>query len=204
MKNLSTRVLCTLAALAGAVAASPALATCSTEPYLGSICITAATYCPTNYLDANGQTMAIAQNSALFSLLGTTYGGNGVTTFQLPNLQSRLPLGIGQGAGLSPVQQGEVSGQESVTLSTAQLPAHSHTAQLHGLAAAGNTDSPAGAVPAQLSRSNNYSNAAANTAMGASAITVGSTGSNQPVALRNPYLGLRYCIAIQGLYPSRP
>lgn len=190
--------------LVAALLAGPAQATCSAEPMIGSICITAANFCPRNYADAAGQTMSIAQNTALFSLLGTTYGGDGRTTFNLPDLRGRAPIGDAQGPGLSNIQLGEASGTESVQLSVAQLPAHTHSAQLKGTAANGNTDSPANAVAARLPRSNNYSSGAADVNMGASAINVGSSGNGQPVSIRNPYLGLRYCIALYGIYPSRP
>ena len=171
---------------------------------LASICITAANFCPRGYLQASGQMLPIQIYSAVFSLLGTTYGGNGVTTFALPNLQGRAPVGAGQGQGLNPVQLGEVGGQEQVSIQPNQMPAHTHSVQLRGTAAAGNTDSPVGAVPAKLARSNVYSNAAATDNMGGSAVTVGSAGGNQPLAIRNPYLGLTYCIAVEGIYPSRP
>ncbi len=196
-----------LARAAGLLAMSllggAAHATCSAEPYMASICITAATYCPRGYLETNGQILSIAQNSALFSLVGTTYGGNGTTTFGIPNIQSRVPVHVGQGGGLSPIVLGQLGGVEAVTLTTQQMPQHTHTATLNGLAGAGNVDMPTGAVPAQLARSNVYSNQAANTAMGASAISVGPAGNSQPVSVRDPYIGLRYCIAVQGLYPPR-
>lgn len=201
--SLNTRIAATALATAAGLLAGPVQATCSGEPMLASICITAANFCPRGYADANGQILAISQNAALFSLLGTQYGGNGQTTFALPNLQGRVPVGVGQGTGLAPIQQGEVAGAESVQLSVAQLPAHSHTAQLKGTASNGTVDSPSGAVPARLPRSNNYGTGTADANMGASAISVGTTGSGQPVAIRNPYLGLRYCIALQGIYPSR-
>lgn len=186
------------------VASAPAQATCSAEPFLGSVCMTAASFCPRGYQEAAGQLLSIAQNTAVFSLLGTTYGGNGQTTFALPDLRGRAPIGQGQGPGLSSVVQGEVSGTEQVTLTVAQMPAHSHSAQLKGTASAGTTDSPAGAVPARLARANSYSGGAADAAMGASALAVGVSGGNQPVPIRNPYIGLRYCIAMEGIFPSRP
>jgi microcystin-dependent protein len=191
------------ASLVGAFACSPASATCSTEPMLGSICIVAYNFCPHGYADAAGQLLAISTNTALFSLLGTQFGGNGQTTFALPDLRGRAPVGVGQGPGLSPIVEGQQAGQENVTLSAAQMPAHTHTAQLRGTASNGNTDSPAGAVPAKLPRYNTYSNGAADAAMGASALTIATAGGGQPVSVRDPYLGLRYCIAMQGIYPSR-
>ncbi len=190
-----------LGLLAGA---APAQA-CSLEPMLGSICLVPYNFCPRGFTEAAGQIMSIAQNTALFSLLGTTYGGDGRVTFALPDLRSRVPVGGGMGAGpgLSDISLGEMAGQENTQLNAAQLPAHTHSAQLRAVSAAGNTDSPAGALSAKLARSNIYSSGAADTTMSASAITIGAAGNGQPFAIRNPYLGLRYCIALQGIFPSR-
>jgi microcystin-dependent protein len=195
----STALAATLSLLAGS-----SYATCTADPMIGSICITAANFCPRDYAEAAGQTMLISQNTALFSLLGTTYGGNGQTTFNLPDLRGRTPVGTGQGPGLSNVFDGQTGGAENVNLTVAQMPAHTHAAQLKGTAATGNTDSPAGAVPARMPRANDYSTGAADANMGASAISVSPTGSGQPVDVRNPYLGLHYCIALTGIFPSRP
>ncbi|WP_249937095.1 phage tail protein [Roseateles sp. DAIF2] len=184
------------------IAAAPAQA-CSAEPLLGSICLVPYNFCPRGFADASGQILSIAQNTALFSLLGTTYGGDGRVTFALPDLRGRVPLGSGTGPGLGPIDLGQVGGQETAQLTVAQMPAHSHGAQLRGSSAAGNTDSPAGAVSAKLARSNVYSSAGPDTNMSASAITVGSAGNGQPFSIRDPYLGLRYCIAIEGIFPSR-
>ncbi len=207
MANLSRRVLkagvAFGVAMGGALAASSAHATCSAEPMLGTICIAAYNFCPRGYTEAAGQTLSIAQNTALFSLLGTTYGGNGQSTFSLPDLRGRVPVGSGQGPGLNSVIEGQAMGAETVQLSTLQMPVHTHAAQLKGTAAAGNTDSPAGAVSAKLPRSNSYSSTDATDAMGPSAVTVASSGGSQPVDIRNPALGLRYCIALTGIYPSR-
>jgi microcystin-dependent protein len=102
MRSMSTSTLIA-GSLLGLMISTPALATCSAEPMMASICITAANFCPRGYLPTNGQILSISQNSALFALLGTTYGGNGVSTFALPNLQSRVPVGAGQGPGLNQV-----------------------------------------------------------------------------------------------------
>jgi len=198
------RRMWTVAATLGtALAAGAAGATCTVEPYLGSMCITAATFCPKGYADARGQVLPIAGNTALFSLLGTTYGGDGRSTFALPDLQGRVPRGIGTGVGLTPVEQGEVDGQEAVILGVNQMPAHTHSAQIRGTDARGNTDAPGGAVPAQSRRSSSYSTGAADAAMGASAVAIGVSGGGQPVDVVNPYVGLRYCIAVEGIFPPR-
>ena len=98
------------------------------EPFLGEIRIFGGTFAPNGWALCNGQLLSIAQNSALFAILGTTYGGDGVTTFALPNLQGRLPMHWGQGQGLSPRVVGEIAGTETVTLLNSQLPVHNHTA----------------------------------------------------------------------------
>jgi len=171
---------------------------------LGSICIVAYNFCPHGYADAAGQLLSIAQNTALFSLLGTQFGGNGQTTFALPDLRGRAPVGVGQRPGLSSIVEGQQAGSESVTLTTSQMPAHSHTAMLKASRGNGNTDSPINAVPAKLPRSNIYSSGTADSAMASGTVTLTSVGGGSPVSVRDPYLGLRYCIALQGIYPSRP
>ena len=192
----------TLSAL-GLGTALPALA-CGPESYMGMICTTAATFCPRGTLEANGALLPIAQNTALFSLIGTMYGGDGRATFGLPDLRGRSMVGVGMGPGLTPMTQGEASGSENITLTQNQMPMHTHTAVQRGTASAGNTDSPSGAVPAKLARSNIYSSGAADANMGASSITVGAAGGSQPVAIRNPYLVLKHCVVSEGIYPSRP
>lgn len=193
------------AALLGALAASPAQACSGSEPYMATVCVTAANFCPRGYLPADGRLLPIAQNAALFSLLGTYYGGNGVTTFQLPDLRGRSPISQGQAPGLSSVVLGEVTGAESVTMTVDQLPAHTHSATvaIQAATSSGTTDNPAGAVPAKLARSNNYSSAAPDSAMATNAVTVATTGRAQPIPIRSPALGLQYCVAVEGLYPSR-
>lgn len=156
-----------------------------------------------NYALCNGQLLSIAQNTALFSILGTTYGGNGQTTFALPNLQSRVPVHFGQGTGLSPVQLGEVSGTETVTILSSQMPAHTHTATAATRASnqAGNDSLPDNNF---LADANQYSTTQ-NTAMnpGAVQVTIAPTGGSQPLPIRNPYLGLNFQIALFGIFPSR-
>lgn len=198
--KMHTRIV--LAALIGAGFSSSALA-CNSESYIGSVCLVAYTFCPRGTADASGQLLPIAQNTALFSLLGTTYGGDGRVTFALPDLRGRVPIGVGQGSGLSAISEGQVGGAESVTLTVAQLAPHSHSAQAQASSGNGNTDNPAGAVAAKLPRSNIYSTGAAGVAMGATAVTVGTTGGAQPIPVRDPSLGMRYCIVLEGIFPSR-
>jgi microcystin-dependent protein len=187
-------------------------------PFLGMIAIFPYNFAPKGWALCNGQTLPIVQNTALFSLLGTTYGGNGTSTFALPNLQSRVPVHAGQGPGLSPYVIGQSGGVETVTLTINELPAHAHAITLNNLAgtanaknAAGNSQTPVGNVPAieAAGVTATYSSAAPDVTMAAGAVTVtgtataGNSGGSQPVAVLPPYLTFNYCIALQGIFPSR-
>lgn len=183
---------------------SPKPASAGADPLLGEIMWTAASFCPRGYADASGQLLSIAQNTALFSLLGTSYGGDGRTTFGLPDLRGRNAIGVGQGPGLSNVQQGQRGGAETVTLTANQMPAHNHAATLHATDQAGNSDSPVDAVQAYKNRSQIYNNAlSANANMDTTSITVANSGGNQAHENRSPYLGVRACVALVGIFPSR-
>ena len=170
------------------------------EPFIGQICIYGFNFAPRGWAFCNGQILAIAQNTALFSLLGTTYGGNGQTTFALPNLQSRLPLQFGQGAGLSSYALGEQTGSESVTLSQGQLPGHNHLSTTPATAADGNSIDPAAGAVLGAGTSI-YRVGAATIQMSPTATS--STGNNQPVSVIQPILALNFCIALVGIFPSR-
>jgi microcystin-dependent protein len=168
------------------------------EPFLGEIRIFGFNFAPQGWAMCAGQLLPISQNTALFSLLGTFYGGDGITTFALPDLRGRVPMSLGQGPGLSNYYQGEVSGAESHTLLTSQMPGHSHGVVANG--GTGTTTRPDGAVPARTG-SNLYAAAPDGTAMNAGMIA--STGGSQPFALHQPFLVLNLCIALQGIFPSR-
>ena len=168
------------------------------QPFLGEVMIVAFNFAPRGWALCNGQLLLINQNQALFSLLGTIYGGDGQTTFALPDLRGRIPLHMGQGAGLSNRIIGEMSGTETVTVITNQLPGHTHNAM--GQSGNGNQSSPAGGVWAASSL-NEYSNAAANTTMNAAAI--GPAGGNQPHANVMPFQCVNFIIALEGIFPSR-
>ena len=167
------------------------------EPFLGEIYIVPYTFAPRGYAFCQGQILPIAQNTALFSLLGTTYGGNGQTTFALPDLRGRMPVGVGQGPGLSNIDLGQVSGTETATLTKDQMPAHGHPAS--ATQAAGTSTRPSGKVPAAGAAV--YGNAGDGSTLNQAFIQ--NTGGGQPFNLRNPYLGLNYIIALEGIYPSR-
>jgi microcystin-dependent protein len=161
-------------------------------PYLAEIRIFSFNFPPKGWAFCNGQVMAINQNQALFSLLGTTYGGNGVTTFALPNLQGRVPISFG-----SIFTQGQVGGEEAHTLIQSELPAHIHVAT--GSSNPADQGSPQNNYWA-VEESNAYA-AAADSTMAPGAVT--TVGGSQPHTNQSPYLTLSFCIALTGIFPSR-
>jgi microcystin-dependent protein len=182
----------------------------STEPFIGEIKIFGFNFSPVSYDYCNGQTYSIAQYTALFSLIGTTYGGDGQTTFNLPNLQGRVPIGQGQGPGLPYYEMGEQAGSNTVTLNNANIPPHNHIAQ--GITVnmpvstnGGDTDTPTGAYLAKASGDFYSSAPTSGSNYGALAVSgqTGITGSGTPLDITNPYLVLNYCIAVEGIFPSR-
>jgi microcystin-dependent protein len=179
------------------------------EPFIGMIVLFAGNFAPRNWAFCQGQLLSIAQNTALFSILGTTYGGNGQTTFALPDLRGRVPLGPGQGPGLTNRTLGETGGVENVTLSALQMPAHNHavTLGMNIKNGAGNSRSGGGNVLANEAAGVTamYSNASPDTTLSSGALsgTVGTAGGSQPTPILQPYLALNYIIALYGIFPSR-
>ena len=174
------------------------------DPLMGQLMLFAGNFCPIYWLEANGATLSISQNSALFSLLGTTYGGDGVTTFKLPDLRGRSPIGDGQGPGLTYQSWGEAGGAENVTLSQNNMPAHTHAQSIVATTAAATDSAPGGGrMLAQAQNAGIYAASNGSTTSVASGST-GVSGANVPVAIRNPYLAMRWCICTQGIFPSRP
>ncbi len=176
------------------------------EPFLGEIRMVGFNFAAKGWALCNGQLLSIAQNTALFSLLGTTYGGDGITTFALPNLQGRLPMHWGNGPGLSGRVIGEMSGSESVTLISTQIPAHNHP--LNCTTTGGATDNPTGTLlatsaDANLNPINTYlgGSAAPNAQMAPTSI--GLAGGSQPHDNMPPFLCVTFIIALEGIYPSR-
>jgi len=184
----------------------------STEPFIGEIKTLGFSFPPQGYMLCQGQTLSISMYNALFSLLGTTYGGDGVSTFCLPDLRGRIAIGMGQGPGLSGYEIGQSGGFESVVLTPSQLPMHNH-------AATGITVKlPIGTANADASAANNYI-ANSTVSMGdffgdtpsptltlGAAVVSGNTtvaGANQPISLLHPYLTINYSIATDGIFPSR-
>ncbi len=180
----------------------PPAAHAQTQPFLGQILIVPYNFAPLGFADCDGQLLSISSNTALFSLLGTYYGGDGIHTFALPDLQGRVPIGQGTGPGLSPYVVGENGGEESVTLLLSQIPSHSHGAM--GAASTANTGSPLNAYWA-TPRALLYSAAAPNVAMNPLALGTagGLAGVTQPHENRKPFLVMRYVIAMQGIFPAR-
>lgn len=189
-----------VAMLAVGMLAAPA-AWSGDEPYVGEIVCGAWNFAPRGTLDAAGATLPISQNTALFSLLGTTYGGNGVNNFQLPDLRGRAMLNAGQGPGLSDYQLGQVNGVEAQSLSINQLPAHSHLVTPRGSLADASLVSPAGAVPASKARTTYF--AAATPGASMATVQSESAGTGQPVSNMQPYVAITCTIATQGVFPPR-
>ncbi|HSF54283.1 MAG TPA: tail fiber protein [Algoriphagus sp.] len=183
------------------------------DEYIGIVKMFAGNFAPKGWMFCQGQILPIAQYTAVFSLLGTTYGGNGTTTFALPDLRSRVPVGAGQGPGLSSYESGQVGGVENITLNITQIPMHTHAAQVKVSANAGTTNNPVNNFPAasqvQIERSgpsypvNSYADSSTGSASSDST-TILPSGGNQPHSNIQPYLGMNYIICMEGIYPPRP
>lgn len=175
-------------------------------PYLGEIRTVGFTFPPVGWVTCNGQLLSISENDALFTLLGTTYGGDGQTTFGVPNLMSRVNVAAGNGPGLSPYSPGQVGGSENVTLNANQLPAHAHpfTASL-GIGSGAATTNPIGAYPGNASGSvYNNQPSGVNLAPGAITGTTTPSGNSQAHSNIQPVLALNCIICTEGIYPPRP
>ena len=171
------------------------------EPFIGQLMLVPYNFAPRGWALCNGQLLQISQNTALFSLLGTTYGGDGVKTFALPDLRGRVPVSSGQGPGLSNYDLGAQLGYESVTLTSQQIAQHSHPVNVVG-ASAGTSGRPVNNFLAQSQGGAIYSAGPSDGATMNSA-TIGLGGGNQPHENRQPTLVLNWIIALEGIYPSR-
>lgn len=169
------------------------------DSYIGDIKLTAITFNQSGWLECNGQLLQISEHTALYSLLGTTYGGNGSTNFALPDLRGRVPVGLGTGPGLATYNQGQKGGVEGVTLTANQLPAHTHGVSVS--TSAGTSFSPDGTFLANTGNFDKEYSATANTV---NTVMVQSAGGNIAHENRQPYTVVRYVICVNGLYPSRP
>jgi len=203
--TLKTKILAGVVATATAFSAlMPNVAQAqASEPYVGQMQLFGNNFCPRSWANADGQILAIASNDALFSLLGTYYGGDGRTTFALPDLRGRYPMHVGSGPGLTPFTgQGTKAGSERVTLTTPnQMAAHNHTIQSTDLIAS--KKGPGSDFLAKVDNIGDaiYHDGPPNKLMDPAMIT--STGSSQPIPQRDPLLVMRWCISLTGIYPSR-
>jgi microcystin-dependent protein len=167
------------------------------EPFIGEIRIFGFSFAPQGWAQCDGQLLPISQNATLFSLIGTTFGGDGRTNFALPNLQGRAPVHMGTSGGVPNINIGQSGGAATTTLSVNQMPAHGHSVACYS--AAGKETSPAGNYLAKKAK--DFATASDNNTMAAGMI--GHTGGNQPIPTQSPFLGLNFCIALVGIFPSR-
>ena len=177
------------------------------EGTLAVVTMVAYDFAPRNWASCNGQILPIAQNTALFSLLGTTYGGNGQTTFALPNLRGRAPVSSGTSSLGSTYTLGEVGGTESITMTTNSMPAHNHSGAVNlalGASSVAAFDSNVEGKNLGSGMANAYStNDNTNLAAPTYQATVGVTGSSQAFSILSPYLAVNFIICMQGIFPSR-
>lgn len=176
------------------------------EPLISEIRLWPANFAPRGWAFCHGQLMPISANSALFSIIGTTYGGDGVNSFALPDLRGRVPVGEGAGPGLSPNRLGQKGGQEHVTLTQANLPSHNHTATLHAEGAVSTSGNPTGNMLGIVTGNTDVyaqPDPAEEVAMNPASITVSNAGGGQSFDNEQPYLVLNFIIALEGIYPSR-
>jgi microcystin-dependent protein len=185
------------AALLGRARPSDAAPTAS-DPFIGELMLFAGNFAPSGWFLCDGSILDIATYDVLFAVIGTTYGGDGVTTYALPDLRGRIPIHQGTGPGLSNRTQGERGGSEQVTLLQTQLPAHTHAATC--MASAGSSDTPTGLLPARDGAGTMTWGAATPVTMAAGHI--GTAGSGLPHENRMPYLTVNWCIAWVGIFPS--
>ncbi len=169
------------------------------NPFIGEIMMFAGNFAPTGYMICNGSLLSISSYAALFSVIGTYYGGDGITTFGLPDFRGRVPIHVGTGSGLSTYVQGQTGGQETHTLLATEMPVHNHTA--YASTSGGTSSSPSNNYPAANSEGIEHYGSSENGTMNASAI--GTTGGSQPHNNIQPYLAINFCIAISGIFPSR-
>lgn len=200
--SLPLLVRCAGWALALAGVAQPALA--QSNPYIGTTMLFAGNFCPLGWLEADGRLVPINEYDVLYALVGTTYGGDGQSTFALPDLRGRTPRGIGTGPGLSPLVQGETKGSQTVQMALSQMPQHAHDVSVPVTTAAATHAAPS--TQRVLAHTENGAAYAATstdsrTVLGAEQDSSGSVGAAMPIDIRAPYLGLRWCVAVAGLNP---
>ena len=195
-------LLSTLTAMAGLSLATSASA--GTDAYIGEVYMTGYTFCPRGTASAEGQLLAISQNTALFSLYGTTFGGDGRTTFGLPDLRGRSPMGQGSGPGLTPRLVGQKFGTETNTMTIAEMPSHAHPAGIRSVNKAPDSNDPRGNA-FTITPDNNFKTNITPTArfMHANTVLIQNTGGNLPQNNIHPVSVMRYCVVLTGIFPSR-
>lgn len=177
------------------------------DQFIGEIRMVGFNFAPVGWALCDGSLLPISQNQALFALLGVTFGGNGTTTFGLPDLRGRAPVGMGNGPNLTPITQGELAGSENASILPAQMPMHTHVLSVAGTQTGGvntpsNTNNVLGAAGAGPGSATIWSTAL-NSPVALNPAQVGTAGSSQPLPIRNPYLGTNFIIALTGIFPSR-
>jgi len=174
------------------------------EPFIGEIRLFAGNFAPSSWAFCDGQLLAVSQNDALFSLLGTIYGGDGRTTFGLPDLRGRVPIHMGTGPGLTPKSIGQKSGLETVTITANQMPSHTHDITAQGQSASGESSDGSNKTWAGTARVAMYGNQAnANMRSDALSVTMQNAGGSQAHNNVQPFLCIHYIIALFGIFPSR-
>jgi microcystin-dependent protein len=180
----------------------PSMALAAAEPFVGEIMMFGGNFCPRGWANLDGQLLPINQNDALFSLLGTTYGGDGRTTFGLPDLRGRVPLHMGQGPGLTNKNLGAKGGTEKHALRISEMPKHQHV--LNASKGKGSQPVPTGNLLATQSRKSQiYATPRAGALTPMNRTVVAPEGQGQAHNNMQPFLAIRFCIALQGVYPSR-
>jgi microcystin-dependent protein len=177
------------------------------DPYLGEIRMVGFNFAPYGWALCNGALLPIPQNEALFTLLGVTFGGDGRTTFGLPDLRGRAPVGFGSGPNLAPITQGQLGGTENATISSTQMPRHTHVLSVAGTDTGGaatpsNTNNVLGASGTGVGSATIWSTALTSP-VSLNAAQVGPSGSGEQFSIRNPFVGTNFIIALQGVFPSR-
>ena len=173
---------------------------------MATIMMFAGNFAPRSWMFCNGALLPISQYDALFALIGTTYGGDGQTTFALPDLRSRIPVGAGSGPGLPSMALGQMGGVESVILTSAQLPAHSHTmtASVNVTSSNANgSNNPANVLASTSAAVYLPTSGSTGTNLGGASVTVGPQGNSQPIAIVQSYQAINYVICVEGIFPSR-
>lgn len=203
LKKAAVSAVCALTLSIG-LASAPNRAAADSDPYLGDIMIVGFNFCPRNWAKADGQILPINQNQSLYSLLGTQFGGDGHTTFALPDLRGRVTMGQGNGPSLTPRTAGQKGGSEARPMTVGTMPSHSHVVNANNLD--GDRPGPGGKLLAAAptggaGNETIYSLGAPNVTMATGMI--GNTGGNGAIGTQDPYLSLFHCIALQGQFPSR-